>query len=238
MPAQQGSDLCYFHDPAHRATLLEAKRKGGRSRKANVLPGDAPDPRLRTPSDVVRAIEITFNQVRKGQIDPKTGTCLAVLADKALKALQAEAIEELALKVAKVERMIRDGKTIPQIGFSRNDARATGEESRIGPASGIIVDESQSEGWIRHDHTRHTGQVELKPVAPEKTRIPVEDMPLELQRQLLNWMRQRKAEQEARHLPGPEVKEVVDAKQAIGSGKRAPGATDGASGEPGSESAG
>jgi hypothetical protein len=89
----------------------------------------------------------------------------------------------------------------------------------------------------RHYH-KHTGQVELKPVASEKPHIPVEDMPLELQRQLLDWMRQRKTEQEARQLPGPEMKEVVDAKQAIGSGKRAPGATDGVSGEPESESAG
>jgi hypothetical protein len=56
----------------------------------------------------------------------------------------------------------------------------------------------------------HKGQLVLKPVPPDEPRIPVEDMPLELQRKLLDWMRQRKTEQEARQLPGPEMKEVVE----------------------------
>jgi hypothetical protein len=54
----------------------------------------------------------------------------------------------------------------------------------------------------RHYH-KHTGEVGVKPVTPDTARIPVEDMPIELQRQLLDWMRQRKTEQEARQLPGP-----------------------------------
>jgi hypothetical protein len=38
----------------------------------------------------------------------------------------------------------------------------------------------------------HRGQLGLKPVPPDEPRIPVDDMPLELQRRLLEFIRKRK----------------------------------------------
>jgi hypothetical protein len=43
---------------------------------------------LATVADVVKALATTFNDVRKGQLDPKTGNCLGLLAGQLLRAMQ------------------------------------------------------------------------------------------------------------------------------------------------------
>jgi hypothetical protein len=43
---------------------------------------------LESVGDVVKALAGTFNQVRKGEVDPKTGNCLGLLAGQLLRALQ------------------------------------------------------------------------------------------------------------------------------------------------------
>jgi hypothetical protein len=63
---------------------------------------------LASVADVVKALATTFNDVRKGQLDPKTGNCLGLLAGQLLKAMQgselASEIEELANEVAEMKK--------------------------------------------------------------------------------------------------------------------------------------
>jgi hypothetical protein len=105
------SGFCWFHDPQREQERAEARRKGGKRRRQNpaVLPligmEDVP---LATVTDVATAIAKTFNDVRKGQVDPKTGNCLGLLAGQLLKALQnselAVAIEELQRQIAEIKQ--------------------------------------------------------------------------------------------------------------------------------------
>jgi hypothetical protein len=66
------------------------RRKGGRerSKKAAVLGADAPDVPLTSVADVLVLLAQTINQVRRGELDTKVGSCLGYLASVAMKALE------------------------------------------------------------------------------------------------------------------------------------------------------
>jgi hypothetical protein len=74
-------------------------------------------------ADVVKALAGTFNQVRKGEVDPKTGNCLGLLAGQLLRALQEG---ELA---GEIEALRRD---LEQVKHERGSVAADGQEVASG----------------------------------------------------------------------------------------------------------
>jgi hypothetical protein len=87
--ALPGSRYCLFHDPAQAETRRRAQHKGGtnRSKRAAVLPADAPDAPLKTVPDVVTFLALTANRVCRGELDAKVGNCVGVLCGQLLRAL-------------------------------------------------------------------------------------------------------------------------------------------------------
>jgi hypothetical protein len=90
---------------------------------------------------VVAAIERTFNQVSKGELDVKIGACLGSLAGHQLKALQVSDLEELAEKVKVLEARAEankhadyDNQAGSQDPTPGSDARDSGDEFRLGSA--------------------------------------------------------------------------------------------------------
>jgi hypothetical protein len=109
-PVVASGDYCFFHDPERAAERKAAGAKGGRrsrKRPLAILPLDAEDMPLDCVTDVVRALATTFNAVRRGQLDPKTGNCLGLIAGQLLRALQdselAAEIEELAKEIQEIK---------------------------------------------------------------------------------------------------------------------------------------
>jgi hypothetical protein len=109
------SRFCYFHDPDKAPEREAARKRGGRrKKKAAVQPlagGDGQplaDVPLATVADVVKALASTFNGVRRGGIDPKTGNCLGLLAGQLLRAMQdselAAEIDALAKEIQELKR--------------------------------------------------------------------------------------------------------------------------------------
>ncbi len=150
--ALPGSDYCFFHSPERAAERQQARSKGGKSRsKPAVLPMTTPatDVSLGTVADVATALAATFNDVRKGQLDPKTGNCLGLLAGQLLKALQeSELAEEMAKQAEEMaalrseiaemrrhDRHIKAAVTAAKNGVGRT-AHADGKESDPGRDTG------------------------------------------------------------------------------------------------------
>jgi hypothetical protein len=80
-------------------------------------------------ADVVKALAGTFNQVRKGEVDPKTGNCLGLLAGQLLRALQGDKLaDEIEALRAEVER----------VKHERSNAATAGPQvaSRVGDLHG------------------------------------------------------------------------------------------------------
>jgi hypothetical protein len=88
--ALPGRTSCIFHDPDLAAKRAEGRKRGGtvRSKPAAVLPRSTPDLPLRTVADIAAMLGTTINQVRRGELDPKVGNCLAVLSGQLLRALE------------------------------------------------------------------------------------------------------------------------------------------------------
>jgi hypothetical protein len=70
-------------------------RKGGRarSRGAATLPADTPDLALTCVPDVVAALGVTINQVRRGEVDAKLGNCIGLLCSTLRRALTGDEVE-------------------------------------------------------------------------------------------------------------------------------------------------
>ncbi len=82
-----GSRYCFFHDPNKEQERHEARQRGGRNRNRPppVLPPEAADLSLATPEDVLAALVLTCNQLRKGEIDARTANALGYLISVTLK---------------------------------------------------------------------------------------------------------------------------------------------------------
>jgi hypothetical protein len=104
-PAVAGSFLCFWHDPACKAQADAARREGGRSarRLLRVLPPDAADLPLATAGEVAAGLAVTFNQTRRGEIDPKVANALSCLAAVMLRALEAGQVQE---EVAELRELV------------------------------------------------------------------------------------------------------------------------------------
>jgi hypothetical protein len=99
-----GSDYCYFHDPAQAAHRQQARRKGGRARSKPmaVLPISVSDVPVEDVEGVVRLLGRTINQVLTGQVDPKISNAVGYLASVLLRALEGAEFEE---RLARLEEM-------------------------------------------------------------------------------------------------------------------------------------
>lgn len=105
-----GKDCCLFHDPDRARDVRAARKRGGlaRSKPRAVKPPDTADLHLECVGDVVAALGDVFNDVRKGSIDPKVGSCLATVAGHLLKAMQASELEDLAAELVQLKAMVAE----------------------------------------------------------------------------------------------------------------------------------
>jgi hypothetical protein len=100
--ARPPSDFCIFHDPALAERRAEARRNGGRSRKAAVL-ADSKDLPVRNAADVTALLAATINEVRQGKLDPKIANAVGYLAGVLLRALE---IGDLAEQLASLRKQL------------------------------------------------------------------------------------------------------------------------------------
>jgi len=107
--AQLGKTLCVFHDPVRADEGHRARRNGGinRSRAAVVLPAETPDNPLRNTQDVATLLAESINQVRRGQLDPRTANTIGFLAGVLLKTLEQGSIAE---RLAHLEAILGRGE--------------------------------------------------------------------------------------------------------------------------------
>jgi hypothetical protein len=92
---REGSDFCFFHNPAKAKELRAAQALGGRGNRASSLPIDAPEFAAETVSDLVPLLVATINQVRRGELAPNAGTTICNLANSLIKALEVRDLRRL-----------------------------------------------------------------------------------------------------------------------------------------------
>lgn len=95
--AMNGSDFCFFHDPATADARREAGRKGGsRSKIAStkVLPEDTPDIKIESIKDIETLIAATISQVRRGDLAPSVSNAVCQLINAWTKILEIGELEE------------------------------------------------------------------------------------------------------------------------------------------------
>jgi hypothetical protein len=63
-----GGKFCFFHDPETTQERKAAQSRGGKRRRAPVLPADAADIVLDNQDDVDKFLIVTMNDVRKGRL--------------------------------------------------------------------------------------------------------------------------------------------------------------------------
>lgn len=102
--AIDGSDYCFFHDPAKADERREAQSTGGKQNKMKVLADDVPDIAVRDCRDVVALVSETINQVRKGQIDPRVANAVGYLANVLIKAVEQGDIEQ---RIKELEDLVK-----------------------------------------------------------------------------------------------------------------------------------
>jgi hypothetical protein len=99
------STFCFFHDPSKEDERFAARRQGGLSaaKGAVVLPQEAGDLRLKTPADILAALALTVNQVRKGTLGVKEANSVGYLLSVMLKAAE---VADLAVEVAELKKLV------------------------------------------------------------------------------------------------------------------------------------
>jgi hypothetical protein len=99
--AQTGNSLCVFHDPDKASKGRRARRAGGitRSRSAAVLPSDTPDHPLGNTKEVSAFLADSFNQLRRGELDPRVANGMGYLTSVLLRSLEQGPVEERLLKI-------------------------------------------------------------------------------------------------------------------------------------------
>lgn len=85
--ALSGKDLCFSHDPASREAKIDAVTRGGQS-NGNKVTEPLTAVTLTTPQDVVTLLAISINEMRTGQLAPKTASILGFLCGYLLKAME------------------------------------------------------------------------------------------------------------------------------------------------------
>jgi hypothetical protein len=89
--ALPGGDFCLAHDPARVDEVRAARERGGQG-KANAARAGKLIPATLRP--VLDGLLAAFADVRKGELDPRTGTALGSIAGAIVKVYQIGALEE------------------------------------------------------------------------------------------------------------------------------------------------
>lgn len=102
--AQHGSVFCFFHDPEKKMEQEQARLKGGKQGKRAVLE-NCENIRITKPGDVIRLLNQTINQVRRGDMDHKVANSVAYLSNVLIKSFEGDELqnrlEQLEEKVSK-----------------------------------------------------------------------------------------------------------------------------------------
>jgi hypothetical protein len=117
-PAIAGSSFCFFHDGEKAEERHQAQAAGGRQSRAKSLGSDAPTVKVEDSHDIVRLLNQTINEVRRGELDPKIANAVGYLSAIALRAMEQGDLEE---RVAQLESALRNPRP----------AAPTDEEGRI-----------------------------------------------------------------------------------------------------------
>ncbi|MGB8658574.1 MAG: hypothetical protein WCE90_12455 [Candidatus Zixiibacteriota bacterium] len=100
--AMHGSLFCFFHDPDKRMEQQTARVKGGKQGKRAVLE-NAENIRITRMGDVIRLLNQTINQVRKGELDHKVANSIAYLSNVLVKTFEGEELQE---RMEKLEQQV------------------------------------------------------------------------------------------------------------------------------------
>lgn len=107
VPAQDGKNWCYFHDPDKAEERRAAQARGGRGNRVPSLPIDAPDFALETQGDLRPFLADTINRVRRGELTPNAGTTICNLVNSLMKVL---GDRELQLRLHRLEQLLSETK--------------------------------------------------------------------------------------------------------------------------------
>jgi hypothetical protein len=95
-PAQNGSTLCFFHDPQKEGERRAARSSGGKKNRPAALASDTPPRDLRTSDGLTGLVEATINDVRCGRMDPKVGNAIGCLVSIQMRLLDRRLEERVA----------------------------------------------------------------------------------------------------------------------------------------------
>ncbi len=100
-----GKQTCFFHSDDEQ-TRLRAAQKGGLASRPRWWPPDFPDPQLRSPADVVVAVEQIYGAVTRGELSPHLANPALYAASIAVRALDLQ----IDARLDRLERAINAGK--------------------------------------------------------------------------------------------------------------------------------
>ena len=105
--ALPGRRTCLFHSADAQAMLRDARRKGGLTRAAALLPVDRGIGELdwSTPAGLVAIMGAAAEKMLGGQLDPSRARALGEMAGKMLAALSGQVMEA---RIGEVERLLRE----------------------------------------------------------------------------------------------------------------------------------
>lgn len=87
------SEFCFFHDPNRAAERKAAQSLGGQGNRPKTLDPETPAVRIENSRDLLVLMNMTMNQVRTGEIDPKIATTLGYLAEISMRAIKQNELE-------------------------------------------------------------------------------------------------------------------------------------------------
>lgn len=113
--ALKASKFCFFHDPEKAEAVQEARARGGKQRQQDLddnqrelvlgcLPLDTADVTLETEDQVVKFLEQTANDVRKGRLDHNRAKAIASICSALLKAREQSDTDD---RLKEVEKQLR-----------------------------------------------------------------------------------------------------------------------------------
>jgi len=108
--AQHGSLFCFFHDPEKRMVQEAARLKGGKQGKRAVLE-EAENIRITRLGDVIRLLNQTINQVRRGELDHKVANSVAYLSNVLVKTFEGEELQKRLDSLEKEVERANRGKS-------------------------------------------------------------------------------------------------------------------------------
>ena len=102
--SQIGKSVCVFHDPEKREQGQKARRAGGLTRsRPRSMPKDSPDMQLGSARELAAFLSDSINQVRRGELEPRTANTVGYLSSLLLKALEQSVLEE---RLDRIERSL------------------------------------------------------------------------------------------------------------------------------------